>query len=285
VVRIGAASGTAAMTDLVMATPAACGSVYPSDSGRQAEAARVWYAFVAEGTELEIVSPDGARRVVVAPDLSSAPPVAAAAPSDLPTVGVRADGVTVLTITSFKIDDQPFYDGCAKTTGARALVIDVRGNPGGNIDLATGLAGALPGAHPIDVIRFVERDSSTFGVLGPRRDPKIVLPDVPTAILVDGLSYSSASVLVRFARPANVKIVGLPDAAAYTNYPREVTLPGPPELRVTLDQGLSFDVASGEAIEGAAPAVDTRVEMNAADVAEGIDTQLEAAAALVRPGG
>ena len=59
-------------------------------------------------------------------------------------------------------------------------------------------------------------------------------------------------------------------------------LKGPPPLDVTIDDDACVDARNGQQVEGKPPVPDVLVELDPKDVAKGVDTQLEAAAALVR---
>jgi C-terminal processing protease CtpA/Prc len=290
VVAIGAARGIEAMTHLVDSLPS-CRSLAPSDSGRRADAAIAWPVVTRPGTPVEISSPSGTRRVVI-PEI----PVPTAQPvnssrggGEAPSVIHRSDGVAVLRVPSFqRVDHHVLARAVEESATARAVVIDVRGNPGGSYEHPAFLADALPGARRVAVMRCALRNGRGYE-LGPASaygDPALDAKNAPfkklpaaTVVLVDGRGGSGTSVFVRFAALAsNAKIVGVSDQGSYSNSPHEVPLVGPPSLIATIDTARCFDPATGEVVEGRPLEPHLHVDIDPADVVRGIDTQLEAAA-------
>jgi hypothetical protein len=291
VLAIGAARGIDAMTHLVDSLPS-CRSLAPSDSGRRADAAIAWPVVTRPGTPLEIISPSGTRRVLIPeiPVPTAQPENSSRGGGEAPSVIHRSDGVAVLRVPSFQtVDHQVLARAVEESAAARAVVIDVRGNPGGSYEHPAFLADALPGARRVAVMRCAHKNGGGRYELGPTStygDPGLDGKNAPfkklpsaTVVLVDGRGGSGTSIFVRFAALAsNAKIVGVSDQGSYSNSPREVPLVGPPSLVATIDTARCFDPATGELIEGRPLAPHLHVDIDPADVVRGIDTQLEAAA-------
>jgi len=75
--------------------------------------------------------------------------------------------------------------------GAQALVLDLRGNPGGSLDQAVALASLFldPGEPVVRVL--ARRDDDTLRAVG----QTLVRPDMPVAILIDGGSASASEIV------------------------------------------------------------------------------------------
>jgi carboxyl-terminal processing protease len=79
-----------------------------------------------------------------------------------------------------------------KAQGARAMVVDVRGNPGGVAVMAGNLAGHFVGKSKLSLGRMVGRDLDLQLLIRPR--PAAQRIDGPLAVIVDELSMSTSEI-------------------------------------------------------------------------------------------
>jgi len=76
--------------------------------------------------------------------------------------------------------------------GARSLVVDLRGNPGGLVDQAVGVAGSFLPAGALVTYTEGRRPENSQKLLAPRGAPRVAWP---MAVLVDGGTASAAEIL------------------------------------------------------------------------------------------
>ena len=78
-----------------------------------------------------------------------------------------------------------------QSQGAQSLVLDLRGNPGGSLDQAVQLTSLFlnPG-QPVVSVRS-RRNDDTLRAEG----PTVVRPDLPVAVMIDGLSASASEIV------------------------------------------------------------------------------------------
>ncbi|MBK9649655.1 MAG: hypothetical protein IPO67_31645 [Deltaproteobacteria bacterium] len=79
-----------------------------------------------------------------------------------------------------------------KAQGARAVVVDVRGNPGGVAVMAGNLAGHFVGKSKLSLGRMVGRDLDLQLLIRPR--PAAQRIDGPVAVIIDELSMSTSEI-------------------------------------------------------------------------------------------
>lgn len=153
---------------------------------------------------------------------------------------------------------------------APGIVIDVRGNPGGIGAIPIGMAGAFVEEKGRDMGTMRTRDNSLRFVVNPRARAYLG----PVAILVDGLSGSSAEIFSGGVQGfPRVKIVGSRTAGA--------TLPSAAE-RLPNGDGFQYAFASylthdGTELEGRGVQPDIEVRPTREALAAGRDPALEAA--------
>ena len=264
------------MTDEVLRRPF-CQTVYPSRSGKNAKAALAFARDLPAGVHVRVRQPGGSEREVV----TAAAPLRQATATEpaLPTIVLRYDGVAVLRLPTFELTADALRSVIDTLPATLAgLVIDVRGNPGGDSGLADDLASALIGARETTVMtcRSPSFPDGYRSEVRPGHTP-IVVPAVRTSVLVDGLTYSAASTFARdVALGTDALVVGLSEAGAYFSDPRTLSLAGPPAFGVKIDGSVCLGPA-GAAVEGRPISPRLHAEMAPADVARGVDTQLEAA--------
>lgn len=188
-------------------------------------------------------------------------------------------GIGYLQIRQFAIPDNlPLFDKAMDRfaqANIRALIIDVRGNPGGAV--STGeeiLSRLLPDDRPL--YRQVERRSgertiSTWGDYWGR--------DIPIAVLVNGGSGSMSEIMAAALQENGAaRIIGTKTAGAVAaGVP--VPLADGSGLLVTVQM---ITTPNGRVINGVGLDPDQMVELDPALFRTGKDTQLEAALGYVR---
>ncbi len=87
----------------------------------------------------------------------------------------------------------------------RFVLVDLRGNPGGRIDVLGAIAGLFVGE--IEATEIVDKRGKTRAVF--KTSGKRIVTDVPIAVLVDGATASAAEVFATLLRQrTGAKIVG-----------------------------------------------------------------------------
>ncbi|MEY3210351.1 MAG: hypothetical protein RIT28_832, partial [Pseudomonadota bacterium] len=102
-------------------------------------------------------------------------------------------GVGVIHFNVFMPSIGPAFTAAVeslKAQGARAMVVDVRGNPGGVAMMAGNLAGHFVGQPKLSLGRMVGRDMDLQLLIRPR--PAAQRIDGPLAVIVDELSMSTS---------------------------------------------------------------------------------------------
>jgi carboxyl-terminal processing protease len=199
-------------------------------------------------------------------------------------------GVALLRVRSFN-DKTPAQLKAAlgriAAAGPRALVIDLRDDMGGLLERMVECAGLL-----IPRGRTVATSIGRGGreqALTTTADP--VLPALPTAVLVDGNTASSAEILAAALKQhLGARVVGKKTLGKW-NVQRIEELPNRWALKFTVGV---FKSAGGELLDGRGLEPDVEVEMDAATVEKAWhaksgearlaqDPQLRTAVSLVRP--
>lgn len=187
-------------------------------------------------------------------------------------------GIGYLQIRQFAIPDAlPLFNQAMERFAAadiRALIIDVRGNPGGAVATGEEIASRLmPEAKPIyqQVDRRGERTVSTWGDYWNR--------DIPIAILTNGGSGSMSEILAAALQENGVaRVIGTKTAGAVAaGVP--VPLVDGSGLLVTVQK---INTPNGRVINEVGLEPDQVVELDPVQFRAGKDTQLEAALAYVR---
>jgi carboxyl-terminal processing protease len=115
-------------------------------------------------------------------------------PPSVPFVAMLPGAVGYLPLQRFS--DQSAGDvadalGRLKEAGARRLVLDLRGNPGGDLQQATELAGLFVGAgRPVVRVRYRRYTDTLEARSGPA-----IAPALPMAVLVDSNSASASEIV------------------------------------------------------------------------------------------
>lgn len=157
--------------------------------------------------------------------------------------------------------------------GARGLVLDLRGNPGGSLEEVGSVAGAFVQDKPIgfEVNRVGQRDE--IPAVG---EPLVA--GMPVSILVDGDTASGAEILAAALREYNVaELVGT-STAGNVGVAAILPLPDGSAMQITEQR---FVTPSGTQLDGVGVKPDVLVELGDADLEAGRDPQLQRAAELV----
>ena len=191
------------------------------------------------------------------------------------------EGVVVARLHTFMVTDELVNDLMSKVHRARALVLDLRGNPGGSIDALQIAAGAFF-EQEIDLASRKERKSTK--VLRSRRPRSKRLFSGMLVVLVDSASASSAEILARVVQlEKRGRVIGDRTAGAVMLAER-LSLSAGNEIRFIL-YGASVTVADlvmkdGRSLEGEGVTPDEIVRPTAADIREGRDPAMARAASL-----
>ncbi len=174
---------------------------------------------------------------------------------------------------------------------ATALVWDIRGNIGGASPLGFAIAEGLRGARQTPIARCFLRDFGTDPVTySPTGDDYELSPDEdepfafagPTALLIDDRAISAADYFaLAVDRGTDVEIYGRPSAGAYGGGGQSTTIDQSRGLGLAFDPYRCNDPVTGDALETQVVVPDHFIEYAPADLAEGRDTVLEAAAAAL----
>jgi carboxyl-terminal processing protease len=193
---------------------------------------------------------------------------------------VDHDGATIGVIT-FNVwmtaISRPFDEAVDRLRGARGIVIDLRGNPGGVLTMIMGISGHfLDGAVNLGVIKT--RESSLNLVANPRMvgaAGQAVAPfSGPVAILVDSGSYSASEIFASGMQSiGRARIFGSRTAGGALPAVLE-RLPGGDVLQYAIGD---FTTATGERIEGRGVIPDTEVVPTRQALLAGSDPVLDAA--------
>ena len=191
------------------------------------------------------------------------------------------EGVVVARLQTFMVTDELVNDLMSKVHKARALVLDLRGNPGGSIEALQTAAGAFF-EQEIEMASRKERKSTK--VLRSRRPASRRLFSGALVVLVDSGSASSAEILARVVQlEKRGQVVGDRTAGAVMLAER-LSLTAGNEIRFIL-YGASITVADllmkdGRSLEGDGVTPDEVVRPTASDIREGRDPAMARAAKL-----
>lgn len=205
---------------------------------------------------------------------------------------VLGDGTGVLyipgfpqkTVGDFESQVGPEFD---KVKDAPRLVIDLRGNFGGNLTSALDIVAQLPGAKKADYCEFFNRTANSDPPAYTSSMIKGVDPaGVPAgnrfaysgrvAILTDGATFSSGEHFILAARAAaSVLVIGTKTAGAYgtTTLDTPLALPGSPSLEVTINHS-QVRTLDGKVLDGTSQEPDIVVEYEPSVVATHQDPML-----------
>jgi carboxyl-terminal processing protease len=168
-----------------------------------------------------------------------------------------------------------FNDAMRSFMEAPGLIIDVRGNPGGQAAMGMGMAGWFVEEKNINMGTVRTRENTLKLVINPRTP----VYRGPVAILVDGLSGSSSEIFAG-------GLQGLPRIRIFGSRTMGATLPS---LAQRLPNGDGFQYAfasymarNGVELEGEGVKPDVEVHQSRGAFLEGRDAAIEAAIDWIR---
>ncbi|MEZ4318637.1 MAG: S41 family peptidase [Myxococcota bacterium] len=214
-----------------------------------------------------------AEGVFIAPALGIVPPMASVWAERVVPVGDHT--VRYLGIESFVVPVIPRFQAAVQAAreSDAALVIDLRGNPGGVLTVGQGLAGFLV-SEPVSL----GQSRSSFGDLSLPVSPRAPRQrfEGPVALLVDGGSASTSEILAAgLSEAGRVRVFGQPTAGMALPSFFE-TLPNGDVLQLAIGD---YRTPSGARIEGVGVQPDEPVPMGLEALRSGGDPVLDAALA------
>ena len=159
--------------------------------------------------------------------------------------------------------------------GGNGLILDLRGNPGGFLDVAVRIAGFfVDRGEVVATEKFTSGDERVLQAAG-----NAALKDLPVVVLVDEGSASASEILAGALRVDNgTKIVGVKSFGKGTVQELENLSDGS-TLKITIANWL---LPNGDLIQGNGLEPDVNVELTDEDIEAGDDTQLNAAVELLK---
>ena len=173
--------------------------------------------------------------------------------------------------------DQLFLNAIRKAAlaGARGVVLDLRGNPGGYLDVAVNIAGWFLPRGTV-VVSQQGRDGMNEVM---RANGNEALVRIPTVVLIDGGSASASEILSGALRDQrHIPLVG--DTSFGKGTVQELEdLPDGSLVKLTIAHWV---LPSGHILENGGLTPDYEVKLTDADVAANKDPQLDKALSLIR---
>jgi C-terminal processing protease CtpA/Prc len=292
-----------AMLDATLARPTCGNSGIASASNRRARAGTTVFAGVKVGTKVTIKHVDGTTETKAVEQVSR--PVDCRDPFGrqgkyIAKATTRPDGAAVLHIPSFypmNFDENDPEGSVAKlqaaiktefdkVKSAPYLVIDVRANGGGSTPIGLAIAAGMPGATAANLAHCQSRvpystsyendfdytlePGSEFAYTG------------KVAVLSDGNAFSATDYFIHTVKRATSAIVvGRPNAGAYGGSSYEVEISDGPGVIVYPDAWRCTD-PTGKPLEGQTVTPDIEQDLAPADLAQGLDSDVEAAVARLK---
>lgn len=296
-----------------VASEPVCGSSVPSASARRERAAASLFGVLEPGMTLTVRAPSGAERTVHVPSRDAASEWCSAPFGGFEDfeakVTTRPDGIAVVRVPGFLSSLHPLPQPLTSSAyqkwiadyverlrvaiepvkNAPGIVWDARSNTGGSAEVALAIVAGFPGAKSGVVSKGFKRvpgsspfaygtaPISTYSYSLTAGGPLAHAGKV--AVLVDGLTYSAGDFFAHASRHnSSAIVVGRPSAGAFGYGGNAATkVSGPPDFSFTVDGMKSVD-ANGKPLDGTSIVPDLAVEYDPADLVEGVDTVLEAAA-------
>ncbi len=301
--------------DDVAAEPLCAARTPTTDLGKRDQAADDLFAVIDEGDTLIVIDPQGTQRQVEVPARMADGPIAECydafegAFSEFEAqLTMRPDGVAVIRVPHFGPYETPFPEPfttesylqwvsdyidrlaalMAEIPADAPIVWDARGNLGGSAEVPLAIVAGMPGAIRTQISEGYFRvegtepfeygdANATFSFSVP--DDDRLEHDAPTAVLVDAVTASAGDYFALGVKEySDALLVGTPGTAmyGYGGLPR-MSIPGSViELRHRIDFLQARDM-DGDPLEGHVVTPDIAVEYDPSDLANGVDTVLEAA--------
>jgi carboxyl-terminal processing protease len=160
--------------------------------------------------------------------------------------------------------------------GARALVLDLRGNSGGRLDVGRRMLSLFITAGPL--YQQVSREGSSFTANAIRSADKV---DLPMAVLVDGGTASMGEIFAAAMQEHAVALVIGENTAGSVAAGQVFPLPDGSALQVTV---MEIRTGQGKVLNAVGVEPDVMVTNTLEDIRQGRDSQLNAAIEhLARP--
>lgn len=161
--------------------------------------------------------------------------------------------------------------------GATGWILDLRGNPGGNVDGLRTVGGVI--LPPGTIFSFADRQGHRAAET---TEGKRVTQPPLRAVLVDGGSASAAEILSSAIQDEHVAPIVGTHTAGVANGAELLGLPGGAGLSITHFQTYTVD---GTPLNGAGVAPNVSVQATAQDLASGSDPQLQKAVSIAKSAG
>ncbi len=196
----------------------------------------------------------------------------------IPTLDFSMKGeIAHVQLYSFNANAVPLFADAvrkAQTQGARGMVLDLRNNPGGYLDVAVDLAGWFLPRNSL----VVSEESRIAPKEDFRSDGNAALVDLPVVVLMNGGSASASEILAGALRDGRgVKLVG---ETSFGKGTVQDTFPmsGNASLKLTIAHWV---LPSGKVLENGGLKPDFEVGLSDQDLESKKDPQLEKALAVV----
>jgi carboxyl-terminal processing protease len=194
------------------------------------------------------------------------------------TVVMSADGAVgnlrIRNFTDETVPDQALQVLLqARQRGARAWLLDLRGNPGGSLTAVTRVAGLFMENRPIG---FQVRQGQQSPIVAEGSGP--MTRGMPVAILVDEETASGGEILAAALREYDIARVVGANTAGNVGVAGQVSLPDGSAIQITEQR---YVTPSGAKLDRVGVKPDVPVEMNDADIEAGRDPQLQKALAIL----
>jgi len=189
---------------------------------------------------------------------------------------MRSDKVFVITVTSFNDDTQELFDKAvleAFQANPKAIIVDLRNNPGGYLDTAIEMASEWIEEGPIVFEKYTDDNKLEHSARG-----RAILKDIKTVVLVNQGSASASEIVAG----------ALQDYGKATLIGRQTYGKGSVQSLLNLDDGSSLKITvakwltpKGRSINDEGIAPDYEVELGEEDYNANRDPQFEAAISFI----
>ena len=193
-----------------------------------------------------------------------------------PTVEAEiVDGVGILTVSRFNGETAVLARAEAEkflSAGVDRVILDLRGNPGGEVSAAQGLAGLWLDSQTVLTQRrgseIIRTDKSTG---------KPILGSTKTVVLINGGSASASEIVAGALRDHGKATLVGEKSYGKGSVQAVIRLSGGSELKVTESRWFT---PNGKNIDGKGIEPDVKVELTGDDLNNGVDPQLDKAKTL-----